>query len=172
MQNQLDQQARVVEKQQQFPETIDRKERETKMVVLGVPDEAEDLAGAATDEQKIEKIWRVLGDVRIRGHRRLGRRDANNTRNRPFLVEVEARQVCDAVLGKTRKLKEKGQEYERVYIKKDVHPSVRNEWKRLREVEKAEKERPENVGCVIRLDAKDRKVYRDDVINTWNASYF
>ena len=174
MQNQIDQQARVIEKQQQFLEAIDRRERETKLVLLGVPDEGVNLAGATTDGEKINNIWGEIGEeVRIRGHRRLGRRDANSTRRRPILVEVESRQARDAVLDKARKLKEKGQDYKLVYIKKDVHPSVRNEWKRLREAEKAEKERPENVGCVIRLDTRERKLYRDEVvIDSWNASFF
>ena len=58
-------------------------------------------------------------------------------------------------------------------MKKDVHPSVRNEWKRLRDAERTEKDRPENVGCVIRLDVRERKLYRDDVvIDKWNPLFF
>ncbi|ROT79895.1 hypothetical protein C7M84_001373 [Penaeus vannamei] len=149
MQSQIDQQASVIKHQQQFLEAVDRRERETKLVILGVPDEGEDLAGATTDENKIRKIWSVIGEeVRIRGHRRLGRRDANSTRKRPILVEVETKQVRDGVLSKAKKLKEEDQTYGRIYIKKDVHPCVRNEWKRVREAEKNERERPGNVGSV------------------------
>ncbi len=58
-------------------------------------------------------------------------------------------------------------------MKKDVHPSVRKEWRRLPDVEAAEKAKPENVGCVIRLDTRERKVYKDDtVIDAWNAQFF
>ncbi|XP_069972547.1 uncharacterized protein [Penaeus vannamei] len=148
MQSQIDQQASVIKHRQQFLEAVDRRERETKLVILGVPDEGEDLAGATTDENKFSKIWSVIGEeVRIRGRRRLGRRDANSTRKRPILV-VETKQVRDGLLSKAKKLKEEDQTCGRIYIKKDVHPCVRNEWKRLREAEKSERERPENVGSV------------------------
>lgn len=57
--------------------------------------------------------------------------------------------------------------------KKDVHPGVRKEWKRLREAEEREKERPENVGCVIRLDTRQRKLYRDNnVMDCWDPQFF
>ena len=48
--------------------------RETKLVLLGVPDEEDELAGAATDEEKVKKVWSIIGDdVTVRGCRRLGR---------------------------------------------------------------------------------------------------
>ena len=61
MQTQKDQQASIIKQQQQFLEAMDRRERETKLV--------------------------VLGDTRIRGHRRLGKRNTN--KKRPILVEVD-----------------------------------------------------------------------------------
>ena len=52
-------------------------------------------------------------------------------------------------------------------------PNIRMEWRRLREVERNEKERPENSGCVIRLDTRERKVYRDgEVIDEWSQQSF
>ena len=49
MQDQIDKQAEIIARQQHFLEAIDRKDRETKLVVLGVPDENESLDGATTD---------------------------------------------------------------------------------------------------------------------------
>ena len=50
---------------------------------------------------------------------------------------------------------------------------VRKEWNRLREVEKLEKSRPENQHVTIRLDTKERKLYRNDiVIDSWNPHPF
>lgn len=160
MQKQIDQQAGIIKQQQQFLEAVDKRERETKLVVLEVPDETEELEGATTDDGKLRNIWDKIGeDARIRGHRRLGRHDGNNTnRKRPILVDLESKDIRDAVLRKTSTLKEGGAAYQRIYVKKDVHPSVRNEWKRLREAENLEKNRPENVGCVIRLDTRERKL--------------
>lgn len=174
MQSQIDRQAEVIKQQQLFLETIDRRERETKLVVLGVPDEAENLEGAVTDEDKLKKIWEVMReDFKVRSHRRLGRLEGDSNRKRPILVEIESRGMRDGLLSKTRGLKEKGQPYDRIYVKKDVHPNVRKEWKRLRDAETAEKNRPENVGYVIRLDTRERKLYRDsEVIDQWNATPF
>ena len=51
-----------------------------------------------------------------------------------------------------------------MYVKKDVHPLVRKELNRLRDVTKREKERPENRGKQVRFDGKERKVYVGDVV--------
>lgn len=49
-------------------------------------------------------------------------------------------------------------------VKENVLHSIGNEWKRLCDAEAAEKANPENTGCVIRLDIKERKLYRDGVV--------
>lgn len=176
LQVQVDRQADVIAKQQRFLETLDRKEREKNLVILGLPEEDESLDGATLDIDKIKKIWCKVGvQEEIASHRRLGDRNraGAGNRKRPILVTTTTRDAKDNVLNKASILKTAGDNYNRIYIKKDVHPSVRMEWKRLRSVEAAEKERPENVGCVIRLDTRERKLYRDDVvIDVWNPQFF
>lgn len=54
--------ANVIKQQQLFLEAIDRKERETKLVVLGIPEEDESLDGVTADEDKLKKVWSVVGD--------------------------------------------------------------------------------------------------------------
>ena len=94
-------------------------------------------------------------------------------RKRPILVIMETKEAKDRVLDRAKHLKEAGDDYKMIYIKKDQHPSVRAEWRRLHDVEKAEKERPENRGCEIRLDRRERKIYRDgEVIDGWNLKFF
>ena len=89
------------------------------------------------------------------------------------MVVLDSKTSCDKILEKAKKLKEAGVIYGKIYMKKDVHPSVRNEWKRLRDVEKREKEKPEIAGCNILLDTKERKLYRDGiVIDCWNPHPF
>ena len=62
-------------------------------------------------------------------------------------------------------MKASGDNYNRIYTKEDVHPSVRKDWRRLREVEAAEKEKKTgNVGCDIYLDPRERKVYQDNTV--------
>ena len=174
MQAQIDKQSEIIAQHQLFFERVDRRERETKLIVFGVPEDGEDLEGSATDGDKLKKIWAVLDErYDICKHQRLGQHGMQGNRKRPILVEFKDKQVRDSVLSKTKKLKESSDPFKRIYIKKDVHPSVRKEWKRLREAETAEKNRPENVGCTIRLDVKERKLYRDDiVIDRWNPCPF
>ena len=76
-------------------------------------------------------------------------------------------------MDKAKTLKQREEVYKKIYIKKDVHPSVRAEWKRLREVERTEKERPENVGCRIEFNVRERKLYKDGVvIDKWGLLGF
>lgn len=173
MQEQIDQQANIIEKQQQFMEMIDRKEREKNLVVLGLPDENESLQGATEDGDKIKKVWgKIRADQnQIESYRRLGVRRGN--RPRPVLITMKTRNAKDDVLGNTKALKDAGESFDKVYIKKDLHPSVRAEWKRLREATEYEKQRPENAGCEIRLDTRERKLYRDNVvIDAWRPKFF
>ena len=63
--------------------------------------------------------------------------------------------------------------YHRIYVKKDQHPAVRNEWKRLHAVFKTEKERPSNQNSTILFNFRERKVYKDGtVIDQWNMQNF
>ena len=172
LESKVEKQSEIIVKQQLFLEALDRKEREANLVVLGVPDYEEDFDGASSDESKLSKIWTKIGvgDV-ITTHRRLGQR--NTQRSRPILVTLQDKNERENILDRAKHLKTSGELSKKIYVKKDIHPSVRKEWERLRSVEKTEKERPENVGCVVRLDTRERKVYRDNiVIDSWNPQGF
>ena len=173
MQARVNKQANIIAQQQLFLEGVDPKQRET-IIVTGLPDEHKALDGATNDDDKIQKIWEVIGArTVVRSHRRLGRLNPNPDRHRPLLVVIESKIERDAVLEKTSKMKERGEPYSKIYIKKDVHPSVRQEWRRSRTSEQNERNRPENQGCVIRLDNKERKLYKDGiVIDMWNPQPF
>lgn len=166
MQSQMNKQAEIIAHQQRFLEVADRRERETRLVVMGVPDDQESLETATTDEDKLKKVWATIGaDFRVCSHRRLGHRaGGTNGTKRPILVDLDSRLIRESILEKTKRLKEAGRPYDRIFIKRDVHPNVRKEWKRLRDAEALERDRPENAGCTIRLDTRERKLYRDDVV--------
>lgn len=170
----VDKQAEIMVKQQQFLEALDRKERESNIVILGVPDEHEALEGATHDEEKISKIWSKMGVGSVSGtHRRLGNNTSPGTRRRPILFTLADKGQRRTILDNANRLKTSGDNYNKIYVKKDVHPSVRREWRRLREAETTEKARPENAGCTVRLDTRERKLYRDaDVIDSWNPQFF
>ncbi len=89
------------------------------------------------------------------------------------LVTVASKSERDIIPEKSPVLKERRTPYDKVYIKKNVHPAVRHEWKRFQDAAAVEKGRPENQGCNIRLDVKERNLYRDDtVIDKWNMHHF
>ena len=163
----------IIAKQQLYLEQLDRKERECNLIILGVPENNETLEGAVNDIEKINKVWETAGiSCNFKSTRRLGK--PGGPRSRPILVEVDSRLERDTALDKAKGLKSSNKEaYKRIFIKKDVHPSVRAEWTRLHEVVKKEKERPGSSDSNIRLDFKERKVYRDGVvIDQWNMSGF
>ncbi|MPC74286.1 hypothetical protein E2C01_068643 [Portunus trituberculatus] len=152
-------------------EMIDRKEREKNLVVLGLPDEIKSLQGVSEDADNIKKVWEKIGADwdQVESYRRLGVR---GNRPRPMLITMTTRDAKDSALN-TKALKTAGESFNRVYVKKDVHPSVRVEWKRLRDAEEKEKQRPENAGCEIRLNTREKKLYRDNVvIDTWRPKFF
>lgn len=73
-------------------------------------------------------------------------------------MAVESREARDRILQWAKQLKQPGGEYTKIYIKKDVHPSIMAEWKRLREAEKKEKALPESAGCEVSLDTREEVV--------------
>lgn len=176
LQQQVNKQADIIAKQQRYLESLDRKERECNLVVMGIPEDQEALDGATTDREKVTKVWEAAqATCLVKSVRRLGRPAGagQSERRRPILVTVESREDRDAMLGLAKHLKTAGERYKKIFIKKDVHPTVREEWKRLRESEKRERERPENVGCNISLNVRERKLYKDGiVIDEWSCSNF
>ena len=173
LQVQVNKQSEIILKQQHYLETLDRKEREKNLVVTGVSDEHESLEGATSDEEKLGKVWSEAGVTEeIKCYRRLGTL-GEGKRCRAILLTLESREARDRVLAKVPQLKQRGGAYGKIFVKKDIHPSIRNEWKRLHDVERAEKERPENAGCVIRLEPRERKLYKDGVvIDSWSQLSF
>ena len=173
MQLKVDRGAEILMKHQLFLENIDRRERETNLVVLGVPEDGELVDGADNDDGKLSKIWEKINETGSRvSHKRLGKTVQPNKR-RPILVRVDSKDLRDNVLEKAKVLKEATTEYKTIYIKKDVHPAVRKEWNRLKEAETNERAKPENAGATIRFDSKERKLYRNDiVIDSWTPHPF
>ena len=92
---------------------------------------------------------------------RLGNRDENNpNKTRPLKVTFDKPSMRNEILKNAYKLKDQTENdpYHRVYLKRDSHPQVRNEEKRLYEVFKWEKEKPENAEMDVVFDRKTRVV--------------
>lgn len=79
-------------------------------------------------------------------------------------------------LDSVAELKNLGVVPENVFIKKDLHPKVRAEWRRLHDVVSSESGKAVNAGITISLDPKTRKVYRGsyvpgNVIDSWSINF-
>lgn len=172
----IEKQSVIIMQHQLFMEQVDRQKRETNLVMFGVPDEHVSLDGATTEDAKIQKVMNAVEagpEVMVRSHKRMGQHIPGSNRPRPLLVKVDSKSVRDKVLEKTTSLKNMPEPYKRIYIKKDSHPEVRKEWKRLKDVEEEEKKKPSNAGCNIRLDYRERVLYRDGVeIDKWRPHPF
>ena len=161
----------IMTQQQRFMEQLVSRDRECNLIITGVP-EREAFEGAVKDLGKCRKILAAVGNGGVALEiSRLGK--AEEGRKRPILAKVANTEVRDGILENTRALKDAGPSYRRIYVKKDLHPAIRKEWKRLRDVVAAEKAKPVNQGCTITLDYKTRQVTRDGImIDKWRPAYF
>ena len=63
--------------------------------------------------------------------------------------------------------------FSKIYVKKDVHPLVRRELNRLREVEKREKEKPENQGMNVHYNNVCREIMVNGrVVDQFRPAFF
>ena len=98
-----------------------------------------------------------LGNISLKEIHRLGNPSSN--RNRVLLVTAESKAMRNQVIGATSVCaKTAGKSYEKVYVKKDIHPLIRKEFNRLKEVEKRERDKPENQGLNVDYDRNRREV--------------
>ena len=73
LQAKMNKQDEIIKYQQLFLEHLDRKDRESNVVLMGVADEGVSLEGATNDGQKLQKIWATIGEEVVhRSYRRLG----------------------------------------------------------------------------------------------------
>ena len=161
----------IVTQQQRFMEQLDSRDWECNQIITGVP-EQEAFEGAVNDLGKWRKILAAVGNEGVALEiSRLGK--AGEGRKRPILAKVANREVRDGILENARALKDAGPSYRRIYVKKDLHPAIRKEWKRLRDVVATEKAKPVNQGCTITVDYKTSQVTRDGIkIDKWRPAYF
>ncbi len=166
-------QKRIITAQQKAWEDIDAMHRSNKLVILGLNEDA-------NEGDVIDEMFNILQvESGPYAKQRIGK-EAAQGRKRPILVTLENPLKRRDILAKSGELKKAGQrkvgdtevDWSKVYIKKDQHPAVRREWKRLNEVCKAEQRKPENAGHTVRIDYKKRQVTRDGVaIESWRSDF-
>ena len=160
--------SKILAAQQKFMEQLDGEKRAKHLIVLGLKEERN-----MSDLDKFNDIVRVIGlkpgeDVKVENTERLGTINENDQNKvRPMKVTLESMQMRSQMLKNASKLKdqEEGSAYKRIFLKRDTHPDVRAEEKRLYEVFKAERDKPENVDKEVLFDRKNRvvTVNRDEI---------
>ena len=158
----------IVEAQQRTMEGIEARERAKHVIITGVKEAIGDDA-TKKDEKEVEDILiatRSPGVVPAKiirlGKPRQPTAAVPNPSPRPILVKTNTASDAKCVVDGAKNLKNAGEKYKRVFVKKDQHPLVRKEWNRLREVLKREREAPINVGHEIKIDYKKKEIRRDD----------
>ena len=176
LRNEIGELRKAAVQQQRFIEYLEGKDRIENVVFFGVPEGNIEGVPAANDDEKCKAIFAAIGAV-VQGpivSKRVGRLEAGKTR--PLILPMGSKKARDDVLAKTANLKTFGDEdhiFRKVYLKKDIHPAVSKEWKRIRDAEKREKENPANQGVEIKLNPDTRELMRDGVvIDRFTPSYF
>ena len=164
---------------QRFLEAVDAEKRNHNLIVTGVPegdfilpavtegpDQTPEVT-AKTDQEKISLILDKTGqteNVTVVEVKRLGKkREGRNPRPRAIKVVTTTPEERKLVLENSKELKQAGNEFSKIYIKKDIHPAVRKELNRLRSVQSSEKQKPENVGREVKYHADTRFITVDGV---------
>ena len=155
-------------------QSLDKKERRNNLIITGVSEEVDVIGN--TDVEKVQNVIKATGyqltsDPASWEIKRLGRE--NERKKRPLLVVVGDGHQRNEILRKAKNLKSIEGLVSSVYVKKDVHPAVRKEMARLRQREKDEKEKPENVGVTIVFDWKKRVLLREgSIIDKFSPHFF
>ena len=166
----INDQNKVLAAQQKFLETIDTDRRGQDLIVLGLAEnaapEGEEEEDDDYDEEQFNLILQAIAvvpnSVKIKSIERLGKLDEGEAtqRRRPVKVTFKTRAMRDSVLRNASKLKDQGENdpFKRVFLKRDVHPDIRKEEKRLYDVFKAERDKPQNADFNVVFDRKKRVV--------------
>lgn len=167
----VDKQAAVIEQQQRFMEQLDARDRSHNLIITGVK-ENQNLRTATTDREKCNMIFGMMDLPEMQfDEKRLGKQVEG--RARPILVTLKPGEDRNKILSNTKKLKQSGDDFKDIYVKKDTHPAVRKEWKRLFDAKREEEQKAENAGVAITMDFKQRALLRDGVIiDKWRPSFF
>ena len=166
---------------QRFLESVDTERRASNLIIFGIPEGGMRVGNATleADEDKVGAVFTGLGyQMHFTELVRLGKNAPGaGERSRPIKVMIQdPRKRNTLVKDAKKKLADKNNNpfpgYE-ISLKKDLHPKVRSEYKRLYDVESAEKSKPENVGKNVRYVHETRCVMVDDqVVDRFQPLFF
>ena len=163
--------------QQRFLEYLDGEKRAQFVIMTSVPEDSEMKSGSNIANSDVEKTAMIFGKI---GHgntnvvavHRLGTRNENN-RSRPVKVTLADPKKRKQVLSDAKNLKTADVTFNKIYLKRDMHPSFRKEMGRLHQSFKNEKDKAENQGRDVQFDPQNRVVTVDDnIVDRFNPTHF
>ena len=159
--------SKAVNVHQKSLQAMYEKERETHIIATGIPE-------SNADQDFISEILTKIGcpDVAPIKITRLGQQRENNPHPRPILIVLNNVADRTRILDGAKILKSSGDSFSNIFLKKDIHPDVRKEWKWLRDVCRTEKNKSANQGTSIYVDYKQGVLKRDNVIIDQYANPF
>ena len=145
-----------LEYHQFYIEQVDNQSRNKNLIFHGITESNSSELGS-DDKEKINNVINKTGNSEIGEFTftRLGQSQEHQDKPRPILVKVDSHDKQKMLLTKAKRLKDEIG-YSNIYIKKDLHYTVRNEMNRLRKREIQVKQDPKNNDAVVNLDLKNR----------------
>ena len=138
----------------------DWEKRKKNLIVRGLPEGEMSIDGKDVKDDKskvIEVLKKVGGNLEmVDDFFRLGKREEG--RSRPLIVKFVRSREKYAIKENSKKLKEAGPMWAKVFIFNDEPFPYREEMKRLNIVFKAEKTNPDNAGKTVIFDRKKKEV--------------
>ena len=135
------------------------------LIIQGIPEGENELTAIQNIMSTIGATDEPLESKRIK---RLGIAAPDKTR--AVLVEVESVEKRNKLVTQARECT--APTMKDIRLKKDLHPAVRNEWKRLFTAKETESRKPENAGKVILLDIRKKQLTCDGtIIDSWNPVF-
>ena len=165
----------ILMQHQRYLESLEAEKRAENLIITGIPESDLRFNNElyTTDVDKCKLIFSKIGkaDTQFTSAERLGRQDAS--KNRFVKLKLASPAERKNILENAKKLKECGETFKRIFIKKDTHPLIRKEFQRIKDVTNFEKQKPENQGKNVRYDHHTRKVMVDDIIvDSFKPSFF
>lgn len=167
---QLKKQSEVIREQQRFLERLDQKERTNNLLILGASEGAE--SSVEVSKRIIGNLGEEAGSIAasITNAKRIGELGSRPGTSRPLLVVLPTAKDRNRIVELGRK--NSSLQAQGIHMKKDSHPAVRAEWKRLFGIKDAEAAKPENAGRSVTLDWKKRQVTVDgQVVASWGPLF-
>ena len=172
---------------QRFLESIDAEKRRKTVIITGLSED-EPLDGdqdengvvikISSDRDKVQQIFTKIGQgsTGVSNVEKLGQKQTARDGRIPIRavkVHLEEAGSQKLLVTNSKKLKDYSEPYNKIFVRKDMHPGVRREFNRLRQSEKTEKDKPENINRTVEYDHVTRTVTVDGVVvDRFRSSFF